>query len=60
MNRNRAKILTATGVACSFSALLLIVSNLTEATRVPTVILPALFIAGIVLIILSLAYYTEI
>lgn len=59
MNRNSAKLLTTAGIFCSLAAIVLLISNLAEATNVPIFLLPALFVSGIVLVVLSLAYYTE-
>jgi hypothetical protein len=59
MNRNKAKLITAAGVLCLMTAIVLIVVNLIGQVDFPIVIAPALFVGGIILVILSLAYYTE-
>ena len=59
MNRNRAKLLTATGVFFVLAAIGLIVVHLVGQSNFPVVVAPALFVGGIVLVVLSLAYYTD-
>ena len=58
MNRSKAKLLTVAGVFCCLYALMLLIYNAAEFSSFYT--LPLLFfIGGIVLIVFSLAYYTE-
>jgi len=58
MSRNKAKLLTFAGIFCCLCALILLISNAFETAEfyfTP----PLFFVGGIVLIIISLAYYTE-
>ena len=58
MNRNKAKLLTTVGVLCCLSALILLIYNAVETANFyfsPLLLL----VGGIVLIVLSLAYYTK-
>jgi len=59
MNRGKAKLITAAGVLCLLAAICLIVIKLVGQVDFPIVFAPALLVGGILLIILSLACYTE-
>lgn len=59
MNRNRAKLLTATGIICVFISVTLIIDNLFEKSDVTIFTAPLLFVGGVVLVTLSLAFYTD-
>jgi len=59
MNRGKAKLITAAGILSLMAAIALIVVELVGRVDFPIIVAPALFVSGIVMIILSLAYYTE-
>jgi len=59
MNRKAAKYLTTAGIfACSISLILFVIKAIGKISF-PQIVLPVLFIGGIVLITFSLAYYTD-
>jgi len=59
MNRGKAKLITAAGVLSLLAAIALIVVKLVGRVDSPIIVAPALFVGGIMMIVLSLAYYTE-
>jgi hypothetical protein len=59
MNRNKAKLLTATGIFAMFISLSLLILDFVQKTNLSQIAAPLFFVSGIVLIIFSLAYYTE-
>jgi len=59
MNRKEAKLMMATGFFCCAVSFLPFVFKTFETTNFSQFVLPLLFVGGIVLIFLSLAYYTE-
>jgi hypothetical protein len=58
MNRNKAKLLTTAGFLCCLFALILLIYNASEIRDFYALPL-LLLVGGIVLMVLSLAYYTE-
>ena len=58
MNRGKAKLLTTAGIGCCLFALTLLVFNVADIAV--SYFSPLLFfVGGIVLTVISLAYYTE-
>jgi len=55
MNRNRAKLLTLAGIFCCLLSLPSLIFDIADFYYLPLLF----FVGGIVLIVLSLAYYTE-
>ena len=60
VNRKSAKALTFTGFICLTFSILTFIFYLKDGSNNLVYLFPVLLIAGIALIILSLAYYTEI
>jgi hypothetical protein len=59
MNPEKAKLLTAAGILAMVISLSLLISDFVQKTNLSQFAAPLFFISGIVLIIFSLAYYTE-
>jgi uncharacterized membrane protein YdbT with pleckstrin-like domain len=60
MNRSKAKIISAAGIfACSLAVAFTIYSFIRETMFAAQMFFAVLFVGGVVLIILSLAYFTE-
>ena len=59
MSRNAAKLLTIAGMFCCLLSAVLWILNIVENAGFQQVILLSFFVGGVVLIVISLAYYTE-
>jgi hypothetical protein len=59
MNRNKAKLLTATGILACLISLILFIYDVAGRESFQQFVSPIFCVGGIVLIIFSLAYYTE-
>jgi hypothetical protein len=59
MSRNAAKLLTTIGTFCCLLSAVLWILNIVKNADFQQVILLPFFVGGIVLVVISLAYYTE-
>jgi hypothetical protein len=59
MSRSAAKLLNIAGVFCCLLSAVFWILNIVKNADIQPVILLSFFVAGVVLIIISLAYYTE-